>query len=64
MAMFVIDPGKPVPAHETEFGVATWLYCVQQFSPITQLYPHLLDNGVAVNGFKALQVWYVASNVV
>ena len=44
--MLVIDPVNPVPPQLFEFGVATWLYWVQQFSPITQLYPHLLVRGV------------------
>ena len=56
IAMFVIDPENPVPAHEMSFGTATWLYRVQQFSPITQLAPHLLVIGVAVNGSRALHV--------
>ena len=62
MAMLVIVPGKGSPAHETVFGVATWLYCVQQFSPITQLAPQTLVSGVAVAGLVAMQVVYVAAS--
>src|SRR5262245_7257306 len=56
MAMFVIVPGNPVPAHDRELGTSTWLYCVQQFSPMTQLYPHLLVSGNAVAGLRPRQV--------
>src|SRR5262245_36562795 len=45
-----------MPAHETEPGTATWLYRVQQFSPMTQLAPHLLVSGVAVATLVAMQV--------
>lgn len=48
IAMFAMLPGKPVDAQEVVFGSAMWLYVVQHISPMTQLYPCLLVNGVAV----------------
>src|SRR5579864_9112716 len=52
---------KGMPAHESELGPATWLYNVQQFSPITQLAPHLLVSGVAVAVLVAMHVVYGVS---
>ena len=57
MAMFAMLPGKPMPAQVVVFGKETWLYVVQHISPMTQLLPCLLVNGVAVRGFKLRQVW-------
>src|SRR5262245_30814201 len=57
IAILVIVPGNPVPPHVGLFGAATWLYRVQQFSPITQLQPYLLVSGVAVVAIMLLQTW-------
>ena len=56
IAMLVIVPGKPVPPQVVALGVATWLYSVQQFSPMTQLQPYLLVSGVAVDLFVFVHV--------
>src|SRR5258708_38832771 len=56
--MFVMPPVKPMPAYEYVFGNATWLYAVQQFSPMHQLQPHLLVKGVAVKGLVLRQAAY------
>lgn len=56
MAMLVMVPGNPVPPQVYVFGAETWLYNVQQFSPIVQLQPYLLVNGVADTGLIAMHV--------
>ena len=54
LAMLLL--AKPSPAQVAVFGVATWLYCVQHISPMTQLAPWAWVSRGVVIGLVVLQV--------